>query len=227
MLQKCANPACTAPFRSLHEGKLFVAESFTSDLDGFDGNRRKTRKREHFWLCGACSAQFTLHFDADPWNADPPPQRTRRTSPPTVPACSSPWRLRETNGFPVLKTPSLLALRHRRLPPRWLVPHNREPLARPPQDFHLAFFAGDAKGNEERLLTAASQNADWPLARRRQHSSSSGCGHTANPNCQCSWSTGLRSRPQFCRVSARRIIRSSGKLLWWLDRLARRPRMHS
>ncbi len=65
MLQKCANPACTAPFRSLHEGKLFVAESFTTDLDGFDGNRRKTRKREHFWLCGACSAQFTLHFDSN------------------------------------------------------------------------------------------------------------------------------------------------------------------
>ncbi len=65
MLHKCANPACTVPFRSLHEGKLFVAESFSNDLDAsFDGNRRKTRKREHFWLCGPCSAQFTLHFDA-------------------------------------------------------------------------------------------------------------------------------------------------------------------
>jgi hypothetical protein len=53
------------PFRSLHEGKLFVAESFTNDLDsGFDGNRRKSRKREHFWLCGPCSEQFTLHFDS-------------------------------------------------------------------------------------------------------------------------------------------------------------------
>lgn len=65
MLQKCANPGCTVPFRSLHEGKLFLAETFTNDLDSnFDGSRRKSRKREHFWLCGACSAHFTLHFDA-------------------------------------------------------------------------------------------------------------------------------------------------------------------
>ena len=65
MLQKCANPGCSVPFRSLHEGKLFLAETFTNDLESnFDGNRRKSRKREHFWLCGACSAHFTLHFDA-------------------------------------------------------------------------------------------------------------------------------------------------------------------
>lgn len=65
MLHKCANPACTVPFRSLHEGKLFLAETFGSDLDtSFDGNRRRTRKREHFWLCTACAVHFTLHFDA-------------------------------------------------------------------------------------------------------------------------------------------------------------------
>jgi len=64
MLQKCANPGCTVPFRSLREGKLFLAETYNNDLEsGFDGNRRKTHKREHFWLCGACSANFTLHFD--------------------------------------------------------------------------------------------------------------------------------------------------------------------
>jgi hypothetical protein len=64
MLHKCANPGCSVPFRSLHEGKLFLAEMFTPDMDAFDGNRRKIRKREHFWLCEACSAHFTLHFDA-------------------------------------------------------------------------------------------------------------------------------------------------------------------
>jgi hypothetical protein len=65
MLQKCANPGCTVPFRSLHEGKLFLAETFVPDgPDGtFDGTRRKIRKREHFWLCAACSIHFTLHFD--------------------------------------------------------------------------------------------------------------------------------------------------------------------
>jgi len=64
MLHKCANPACTVPFRSLREGKLFVAETFANDSDsGFNGDRRKTRRREHFWLCGPCSAHYTLHFD--------------------------------------------------------------------------------------------------------------------------------------------------------------------
>ena len=65
MLQKCANPGCTVPFRSLHEGKLFLAETLAVDSDSsFDGNRRRIRKREHFWLCAACSTHFTLHFDA-------------------------------------------------------------------------------------------------------------------------------------------------------------------
>ena len=64
MLQKCANPGCAVPFRSLHEGKLFVAETLANDPAGrFDGSRRKTNKREHFWLCGACSAHFTLFVD--------------------------------------------------------------------------------------------------------------------------------------------------------------------
>jgi hypothetical protein len=64
MLQKCANPGCSVPFRSLHEGKLFLAETFVPETDGgVEGGRRKIRRREHFWLCAACSAHFTLHFD--------------------------------------------------------------------------------------------------------------------------------------------------------------------
>jgi len=64
MLHKCANPSCTVPFRSLREGKLFLAETFPSDLnDAYNGNRRKLRRREHFWLCNACSLHFTLRFD--------------------------------------------------------------------------------------------------------------------------------------------------------------------
>jgi hypothetical protein len=64
MLHKCANPACKVPFRSLREGKLFLAETFPSDSSRpFDGTRRKLHRREHFWLCGICSTQFTLRFD--------------------------------------------------------------------------------------------------------------------------------------------------------------------
>ena len=66
MLQKCANPACFAPFRSLREGKLFLAETLSSEPGvPFDGNRPKKRRREHFWLCEPCSAQFTLRLDAE------------------------------------------------------------------------------------------------------------------------------------------------------------------
>lgn len=65
MLQKCANPVCSVPFRSLREGKLFLAETFPTGLNApFDGNRRKLRRREHFWLCDVCAAHFTLRFDA-------------------------------------------------------------------------------------------------------------------------------------------------------------------
>jgi len=65
MLHKCANPGCTVPFRSLREGKLFVSETAVNEFkDSFDGNRRKTRRREHFWLCGACSVHYTLYFDS-------------------------------------------------------------------------------------------------------------------------------------------------------------------
>jgi hypothetical protein len=64
MLQKCANPACTVPFLSLREGKLFLAETLPYDLNApFDGNRRKVRRHEHFWLCDACSSHFTLRLD--------------------------------------------------------------------------------------------------------------------------------------------------------------------
>jgi hypothetical protein len=64
MLHKCANPSCMVPFRSLREGKLFLAETLHSDLSPeFDGQRRRLRRREHFWLCDACAAHFTLRFD--------------------------------------------------------------------------------------------------------------------------------------------------------------------
>ncbi len=64
MLHKCANPTCPVPFRSLREGKLFLAETMPSDLNGnFDGTLRKLRRREHFWLCDACSKYYTLRFD--------------------------------------------------------------------------------------------------------------------------------------------------------------------
>ena len=91
MLQKCANPGCTVPFRSLHEGKLFLAETFVPEDSqaGFDGNRRRIHKREHFWLCGACSTHFTLHFDASQGMLTVPiSNRPRRRAAPQGAACA-------------------------------------------------------------------------------------------------------------------------------------------
>lgn len=66
MLQKCANPTCTVPFRSLREGRLFLAETDPSQSEaGANGHRRQQRRREHFWLCDACSSHLTLRFDTN------------------------------------------------------------------------------------------------------------------------------------------------------------------
>ncbi len=65
MLQKCANPACVVPFRSLREGKLFLAELPSSESHIVGAGRRFVRHREHFWLCQACAGLFTLRFDVE------------------------------------------------------------------------------------------------------------------------------------------------------------------
>jgi len=64
MLQKCANPSCSTPFRSLREGKLFLAETLPGDDTTTAAPLQvRVRRREHFWLCQQCSSQFTLRLD--------------------------------------------------------------------------------------------------------------------------------------------------------------------
>jgi len=63
MLHKCANPACSRPFRHLAEGKLFLIE-----VDGSFPAARKSdgpagHRVEHFWLCEPCASVLTLSFD--------------------------------------------------------------------------------------------------------------------------------------------------------------------
>lgn len=68
MLHKCANPACSNPFRRLSEGKLFQVET---EYLAPAGNDRKIqshlgrlpRRVEHFWLCNQCSSFLTLTFE--------------------------------------------------------------------------------------------------------------------------------------------------------------------
>jgi hypothetical protein len=66
MLQKCANPSCSAPFRSLREGKLFLAETLPHESAAPSAEHQpRVRRREHFWLCEPCSVQFTLRLDTE------------------------------------------------------------------------------------------------------------------------------------------------------------------
>ncbi len=56
MLSKCANPACLARFRYLHEGRIFNIETGTV----FSEKGVPTHKIEHFWLCESCAQTLTI-----------------------------------------------------------------------------------------------------------------------------------------------------------------------
>lgn len=64
MLSKCANPGCPAPFRYLHQGKLFrldtrVEESETVPVPEV---KKASRRIEFFWLCNQCAEELTLGY---------------------------------------------------------------------------------------------------------------------------------------------------------------------
>lgn len=69
MLSKCANPACSVPFRRLREGKLFVVEteSLAPGCQALSPARRARplRRVEHYWLCDECARFITLAFDRE------------------------------------------------------------------------------------------------------------------------------------------------------------------
>jgi hypothetical protein len=62
MVSKCANPACTASFRYLRQGRLFLVESApglaAEALDVELG--RQSRRLEYFWLCHACCRSLNI-----------------------------------------------------------------------------------------------------------------------------------------------------------------------
>jgi hypothetical protein len=66
MMSKCANPSCATPFHYLRDGRLFRMEIPSAELpitvrSGEFGEKKPARRVEHFWLCGPCSAAFTLN----------------------------------------------------------------------------------------------------------------------------------------------------------------------
>ncbi|HEX4039634.1 MAG TPA: hypothetical protein VHX37_16370 [Acidobacteriaceae bacterium] len=57
MLSHCANPKCRKPLHYLREGRIFV---FDLSSDTPDGSGKRTRRLEHYWLCGACSESLAM-----------------------------------------------------------------------------------------------------------------------------------------------------------------------
>lgn len=57
MVDKCFNPTCSAKFRSLRDGRVFVKEV---DVDVNDGGKEHSHKLAYFWLCGSCCRTMTV-----------------------------------------------------------------------------------------------------------------------------------------------------------------------
>ena len=55
MLSKCLNPACTASFRYLRDGRIYQLEFPSSP-----NSPSPFRRREYFWLCGSCCSTMTV-----------------------------------------------------------------------------------------------------------------------------------------------------------------------
>ena len=68
MLAKCANPTCSAPFRYLHEGKLFRLDPGAGPPSPAG---RQPRQLQYFWLCERCAHTLTLEMRAGKISARP------------------------------------------------------------------------------------------------------------------------------------------------------------
>ncbi len=68
MIEKCANPLCSAPFRRLGRGRLFAFEP--GPVAGSPRNARFSESAKaagtalFLWLCETCSLTNTLGLDA-------------------------------------------------------------------------------------------------------------------------------------------------------------------
>ena len=62
MLSKCANPTCSATFRYLHEGRLFVIAR-RETLTRHGTRQSKSGHPEYAWLCSSCCCYLTIQID--------------------------------------------------------------------------------------------------------------------------------------------------------------------
>ena len=71
MVDTCANPRCARPLKYLRDGRIYMFD-MASSVQGEPGSKR-TRRIEHFWLCGPCSASLILVLDGNGIRVAPKP----------------------------------------------------------------------------------------------------------------------------------------------------------
>jgi hypothetical protein len=87
LLSKCANPACSAPFRYLHVGRIFTLQYGTEGGGAYAvWDHTAERRIERFWLCETCSQTMTVCQVNDRVVVHPLPARPRATSDPVIAA---------------------------------------------------------------------------------------------------------------------------------------------
>jgi len=60
MVNHCANPKCEKPLHYLREGRIFVFDVASEEADG-----KRSRRMEHYWLCGECAQSMAMQQSAE------------------------------------------------------------------------------------------------------------------------------------------------------------------
>ena len=62
MVSHCANPKCAKPLHYLREGRIFVFDVPAGEVDG---KGKRSRRMEHYWLCGVCAQSMAMQQSAE------------------------------------------------------------------------------------------------------------------------------------------------------------------
>jgi hypothetical protein len=62
MVSHCANPKCAKPLHYLREGRIFVFDVAAGEADA---KGKRSRRMEHYWLCGDCSRTLAMEQSAE------------------------------------------------------------------------------------------------------------------------------------------------------------------
>jgi hypothetical protein len=82
MLSKCANPACSAEFLHLRNGRLFEIETECLGARQPEGKLQQPKRSfEYYWLCEDCVRLFALRSDGESVDAVALPGRCPRVVP--------------------------------------------------------------------------------------------------------------------------------------------------